>query len=573
MHFALVVILSQGAAWGEEAKSPPRAAAAPSSAADGLRELLDFSYAGLDRRLGPAYDHYHRGTKEAFPTVYLAPRKQDKGGRPYQIGGPWNKGNAGDYSSTQGQVLYGGPRGFGVDRVTIIEWAHGCWTESPEPPWWGGFRPEPAAKAWNARGTPLAMARGMGGWSNLGLIVFSSGLVATAGTATAAGNNATFRFPPDKIPTAISVTNRNEFALVTIYDSRRQQGQVAVLALVGSGKASGFAHEWPDDYPCLPNVAIITGIKLLGYVELPDLKYPSSISAVGNRMGGRVNGADGHAGLLRNFNLDDAAARRSFATGSNAAYCSNAGFAIVASKSEGQVALLDLEPLFAYVRQMYFDSQESYQQTRNLGAAADQWPYTFAHEPKWQPTVVKTLAIERPTAVLASLSGGDKALAYAASEKGELHVLGVGGLATPGAAIADDVTRLHTLAIGANPTCLAYQKGSRDTLIAVCRGDREIQWIKASRQEAQIIRRLRDARLIDPVYVEMADTHGIEAGLITVADFGGRKILNYRWTAVKFATQGGAVYGMGPQGKDEFECGGILEFPGSPFCISATNVN
>ena len=42
-----------------------------------------------------------------------------------------------------------------------------------------------------------------------------------------------------------------------------------------------------------------------------------------------------------------------------------------------------------------------------------------------------------------------------------------------------------------------------------------------------------------------------------------------------FATniQGGAKFGMGPEGKDDFECGGLLEFPGSPFCVSATNVN
>ena len=61
--------------------------------------------------------------------------------------------------------------------------------------------------------------------------------------------------------------------------------------------------------------------------------------------------------------------------------------------------------------------------------------------------------------------------------------------------------------------------------------------------------------------------------LITVADFKGRKILNYRFSRVNFATQGGAKFGMGPEGTDEFECGGIMEFPGQPFCISATNAN
>lgn len=88
-----------------------------------------------------------------------------------------------------------------------------------------------------------------------------------------------------------------------------------------------------------------------------------------------------------------------------------------------------------------------------------------------------------------------------------------------------------------------------------------------------MIRRLRDARLLDPVFVEVPDTHGIETSLLTVADFKGRQIINYRYSPVVFATQGGAKFGMGPEGKDEFEFGGVLAFPGAPFCLSATNVN
>ena len=35
--------------------------------------------------------------------------------------------------------------------------------------------------------------------------------------------------------------------------------------------------------------------------------------------------------------------------------------------------------------------------------------------------------------------------------------------------------------------------------------------------------------------------------------------------------QGGAIYGMGPTGTDEFECGGWLDIPGTPFCITVDN--
>jgi hypothetical protein len=102
--------------------------------------------------------------------------------------------------------------------------------------------------------------------------------------------------------------------------------------------------------------------------------------------------------------------------------------------------------------------------------------------------------------------------------------------------------------VGRNPACLAYQKYSSDTIIAVSRGDRELAWIKFGDKEANVIRRLRDARLLDPVFAEMSDTHGVETSLITVADFQGRKILNYRFSRLVFATQGGARFGLGPDG-------------------------
>ncbi len=149
----------------------------------------------------------------------------------------------------------------------------------------------------------------------------------------------------------------------------------------------------------------------------------------------------------------------------------------------------------------------------------------------------------------------------------------MGGLGSEGPAAAEDIRRVAEVRVGRNPTCLAYQKGSANTIIAVSRGDREIAWIDCGGREPRVVRRLRDARLLDPVFAEMSDTHGIETSLLTVADFKGRQIVNYRFGRLVFATQGGAKFGMGPDGKDEFECGGVLEFPGSPFSISATNVN
>jgi hypothetical protein len=546
-----------------------------------LRELRDVSLAGMDRRLGPGYAFYHPGgPQEKFPDVWMVSQKQEPGGRPYQIGGPWVK-EAGDFSSTQGQILYVPDAGFfPVDRVTIIEWSNGCFTEAPLAPWHGGFRPEPAAKKWQQAvpngevGIPIAMARGMGSWANNGLAVFSSGLVAAAGTVTARGLEPTFQFPPNKIPTGISITNKNEFALVTLCDIEKKKGQVAVLAMEVNGKRTNFVHEWQDDHAwSLPNVGVFTSIKLLGYIDLPGIEFPTGVCAVGNQQGGRMNGRDGNAGLLREYSLAVQADRDVFLKGSNAHYGSTAGFAVVIAKYEGKAAFLDLQPLFQRVREMYFTTEENFQKTRNAGPDPKQWPYAFDVDPTWKPAVVKVLDVPEPTAVIASMSGGDKARAMIASLNGKVGVFRVGGLATEAPAAPGDIERVGEVQAGRNPTCLAYQKYSSNTILAVSRGDREIAWIKYSDQQPQVIRRLRDARMLDPVFVEVADTHGIETPLLTVADFRGRKIINYRYGILVFATQGGARFGMGPAGKDEFECGGVLEFPGAPFCISATNVN
>ena len=532
----------------------------------------------MDRRLGPDYGFYHAGVKaEKFPEQWMPPVKEEAKGRRYQIGGPWTKEGV-DFSSTQGQILYVPDSGSGMDRVTILEWANGTFSEKPEPPWNSGFRPEPNLAASQKAagvdpGIPIAMARGMGGWANCGVTIFSSGLVATAGTVTAEGGNPVFRFPRHKLPTAIAITNKNEFALVTVVDTDRMAGQVAVFALESNGGESGFFHEWREAHPGLPNVAVFTHLKLLGYIDLPGLAFPTGITAVGDASPMRLNGRDGHAGLLSSFDLAEQADRDIFQAGDNAHYTSRAGFAAIIGKYEGRVAFLDLQPLFSRVREMYYTSAENYRKTRERGDGALQWPYAFTADPGWAPRLVAVIEQPEPTAVLATLGGGDAARAFVASRDGQVRIYRVGGLATEAAATGGDIKLIGMVQAGRNPVCLAYDKQRQDTFIAVSRGDREIAWINHSGGTGRVVQRLRDARLKDPVFVEVADTHGIETALLTVADFKGRQILNYRYAPVVFVTQGGARFGMGKNGTDEFECGGLMAFPGWPFGISATNVN
>ena len=541
-----------------------------------VRELRDFSLKGMHRRLGSDYTFFHpKGPEEPFPEIWQAPAKQGPNGRRYQVGGPWSN-QAGDFSSTQGQVLYVPDKRLGVDRVTILEWSNNAYSESPEIPWWGGFRPDPASSGWTRGskgpiGLPLGMARGMGAWSNCGVIIFSSGLVATAGTCTGFGSNPTLKFPPNKLPTAISVTGRSELALVTIVDLQAMKGQVAVLALESNGR--GFAHEWKEAYPGLANAAVFTGIKFLGFIDLPDMTFPTGISAMGNNPYTRVEGRKGHAGMLSEYNLANQADRDCFYSGGNSGVISTAGYAVVTSKHENKVAFIDLKPLFQRFREMYLTTEENYKKTRNLGPGPKQWPYTFEADPAMKPQVVKVVDHPTPTAVIVGIQGGPEARALVASLDGKIGIYEVGGLGSQAVASPDGIRLAGGVQVGRNPVCLAYDKWSNDRFIVVSRGDRLIQWIRQAGNGAMVFRQLKDARLMDPVCVERADTHGTDADIVTVTDFKGRKILNYRVSEAVFATNGGARFGMGPDGKAESECGGIMEFPGSPFCISASNVN
>jgi len=103
-----------------------------------------------------------------------------------------------------------------------------------------------------------------------------------------------------------------------------------------------------------------------------------------------------------------------------------------------------------------------------------------------------------------------------------------------------------------------------------CRGDREIDWVKIKGNEATVFRRLRDSRLIDPVAIDFCS----RANLISVADFKGRKVINYR-IGPTYSDQldQHKSFGAGPDGNSELECGGWMDFPGHVYDISTANVN
>ena len=205
------------------------------------------------------------------------------------------------------------------------------------------------------------------------------------------------------------------------------------------------------------------------------------------------------------------------------------------------------------------------------------WPFSFAAIPWHKPKVIKVVTLEYPpTAVIASRATGNKEKWCAvATLEGRLHVYGLGRLGEKRRASRKDIKRKGAINIGRNATCLNYQKlNGVGNVLVVSRGDREIEWVEVTQDNARVRKVMRDTRLVDPVWAQQADTNnGAHPPIITVCDFGGKQIINYRYG--EFTISGDArktVYGMGPEGKDAFECQGILKLPGKPFKICAGNV-
>ena len=74
---------------------------------------------------------------------------------------------------------------------------------------------------------------GRTGFCNQSLVVFQNGVIGTSGNNTVEQPDDHVKLPANKVPTGIAMTNDNEFALVTVWDTTALKGQVAVVALAG----------------------------------------------------------------------------------------------------------------------------------------------------------------------------------------------------------------------------------------------------------------------------------------------------------------------------------------------------
>jgi hypothetical protein len=558
--------------------------------AEYVRTALSFDATATHKRLGPDWSHFHpEGGKDAPLEI---PQRRSGGQflykqEPLDLGQPTHKQQRGakDWTGMAGQVLYAPlePRNRGVDRIRFC-WSfhegHGgaqfwhVYLLAPNATEWYCKAPDPCVDrdAWKALGggplaNPVAVARARVGWSNCGVIVFRNGVIGATGYGNNDDRYPCTRLPRGKVPTAVAVTPNNEFALVTVWDLKTLEGSLAVVALEARALEH---HSW--HYAGMPNAGTYTRLKVMGLVGLPGMSAPTAVSATGDVSRWRW------ASNVSKERLDSQAVRDRWAAGSDEDHLNcRSGYAVVASRSEDKVAVVDLGPLYRYMRSMYFTTQENYEKTSKEGPAPGEWPFTFDIAPEARPRVVKTIPVPRPTVVAAGLAHGRSmrnreflTKAYVGTEDGRLVVLEVGALVGKGA--PSRIGPVGVIRIGRNPTSVAYGRHGavQDDLVIACRGDREVVWVRTSGSSGEVTRRLRDSRLTDPVAVELWDTRGA-AGL-SVADFKGRKIVNYLCHPIN--SWGEKLFGgLGEDGKAEFECTGTFDVPGYPFMLSSAEVN
>jgi hypothetical protein len=555
-------------------------------------EAFSWDATAVNRKLGPTQ-------VDDRPTLYKPESKPDPKG--WARINPWELGTApapdGNYWSDSGQVGYvpdDPANDPGLDRIAVYAYYSKVFAISPRHDWASGRpHPEPQTRdphyaALNGAPPmqPIAMARGTGLTQNEALVLYRDGLLGVAGTQTSRkGSDRPYpglMFPVHKVPTAIAITTSNEFALVTIWDTDRMQGQLAVIAL--EGKYLPF-HTLP--YMGLPNQGSWSDFKLLGYVDLP-MAAPSDVAAASN---GYWQGPSSTGGkTLGGLKLTDDATRQMLYTHGTIA---RGGYAIVASKQEGRVAVVDLTALFSHMRESYLSSAESFAATVSArGAKPTQFPQTFEVRPDLRPTVAWQASVARPSAVLAGHRidrwSADRFKAYVASEDGTINIIDT----SPLMARSSWHTRgtlgiMGSFQVGHNPVSMTFARravknlplipansnsGFADCFNAVfwvaCRGDRSVQAVHTFQGRGAVHMVIRDSRMGDPVAVSTAE----RGPILTVADFAGKKILSFRIGPI-VDVRNQVTYGAGPDGTDEFEFAGELALAGRPFLVGSANVN
>ena len=566
-------------------------------------QSLSWTQPALNARLGPTFVQLNPGAIDDRPT-HFKPESKNAGSsyyiriNPYELGEP---GSYNDYWSDTGQVGYlpdDPVNDAGLDRVQLYAYYNRVFAISPRLDYASG-KPhsdpqtrEPYYAELNGGPPmqPVAMVRGYGMQQNEQVMVYRDGLFAVAGMQTSrAGSERPypgFKFPKHKVPRGIAVTTSNEFALVTIWDTDRHQGQLAVVAL--EGKYLPF-HTWP--YMGLPNQGSFSAFKLLGYIDLP-MGSPEAVAAASNGLWRGPSSTDGR--VLSQIDLSLDGRRKLLYDGDWDFVVAKNGYAIVTSTEDNKAAIVDLTPLFAYMRESYLSSATSFAQTiSSRGAAPQEFPQTFEVNPAIMPKVIWQSTVSQPTAVLAGLEldrwSKDRYKAYIASRDGTVRIIDASSLMVRNAwEIRGELKQIGTVKVGRNPVSMAFarhgegevpllpddDKGTQrrpdpcnNIFYVACRGDRSVEAVVTWHGQGQVYRQIKDSRMGDPVAVSVA----VRGNIVTVADFAGKKLLNFRIGTLR-DTKNDKVYPPGDPAYS-FEFGGEMSLPGSPFMVNSANLN
>ena len=596
-------------------------AATPAAGADPIVDasgtVVPAAYKAMGARLGTAEGiEYRFGPAStipdsAIPNSYYQPPSSGNAKSPccnpngfgsWQVGGPVSV-DPGPYFSNMATAMFvteDPAKSPGVSVLQTTAAGHNTFAQKPQWSWIymdGVF--DPSIQEYKSQGkdvshpTALGRCAGRPGWCVVGIAGFQNGLIGTTRGSNTAHSRSTAQLAPGLVPTAIDVTNGSEFALVTVWDTANVRGRVAVVALTGLCNGCNLSNyvnepeqywgEWKMPYPGLTNLGNIGFMKLLGYVDLPDMKAPTGISVTTgwNPWTSQVRPSERDLSPLSNESN-----RQTFISGANKDKFAKTGIAVVISKSEQKATFIDLKPLFAYYRKMYFGARRDFDRTAGVGPAPAQWPFLFGDAPEQVPTVIKTVNLgARPTAVKAALWNANRA--WIATQEGRLRIFDLGGYTTIGNASPKQIVERGSVAVGKNPTGLAYFRAEVNStnnainskLIVVSRGDRKVQWIDfdADNNGGKVVRELQDKNLKDPITADDQESNGSYAAVVMVADYNGRGISGYRYDTLKLhdgfaACQPDGCPTRDAQGRPAaFEWGGKLDLPGKPFGIRGGN--
>lgn len=555
-----------------------------------------------ERRLGPAASE-QRGSQVEHPVTPAISFSQGPARvNPYQLGTP-NDDKA-DYWSDSGQVAYL-PDGSMADDPGLMATRHfayyqGVFATAPLPDVSRGIpNPDPSTRKADYLsangGEPLhgvvTQVRSTNTTGNDAFVLWENGLITVASTQTGHGKIGLpwLRLPEEKQVQDLAVTSNNELLLVALYDAKLRRGQLAVIMVEGKGIP---VHTFTQ--MGLPNQASVSAMKLLGYVDLP-VATTLRVAAACNGTWGGPSATGGKT--LGRMDLTNAETLQNLESGSWAGVVANAGYAVVVSREESQLAVVDLTPVFKYIRQSWLSSIESFNATTaSRGEAAAQWPNTFSVRPEISPRVVLTKAIERPVSVICGHRvdrwSSDRFKFHVGLEAGELSIWD----ASPIMARAkwhrkgNEIHELGRMKVGENPISLAFARrgegqgsalipagskqkgdGQNNVLWIACRKARQVIEVLTLDGKGTVLRTIEDQKLQDPVNVCTA----VRGYIVLVCDFRGKQVMGFRVGTITDArAKPKKVYPPteGPNGED-WEVSGVLPVPGYPHTITSENVN